>query len=717
MNADQLGIGRNRWARRSIALIGAAVVLIVVLVGTTGLLVIRGSQSTQSTPTGGAPAMPAGTGVVARLPLGLYPTWSWSPDGAHLLVSEANTYVSRVYDRFGKLVSQFGSIEGWLDSTQVIDGAGYVADINSSHSGGPTANSWVVASGHGSAAIIVAVPACVGDPFIDWYRDGKYVKANEKATPFGWSPDGKLVLLGHLDCADQGGLNEWKGRVDVTDFATGKVLATAPGVSGGMAFNPSATRLAAQSDANLEIVDIATGKVKTVACAQLLGWADDDHLYCLKTDSSLVLVAAAADPRAVGGVVGDGWTIPSPAGPDLAVDAAGAATKVLGPDHKTTLLDLSSASLVTEPTLKTNYQGSALWHSPWSPDGRMLVLPSSDGTSLVLLSVDPSQTGAIGSALPTPVGSATSLAEFDRIALPGTVQQLVADAVRNSFWFLGGEAGAPVQLFRYDIQAATISKHEISGTTYDSAQNRLAIGPDGRLWIGAGQKLLVYDPGADRQTSVSPPVSDSDVQSDPNAGKPDPWISGIAFDGSGNAVIARNWVRSLFRVDSSLTLLPGRIDVSDGFPMTGGIVVAGGRAFVLADPEGGLVLGADVTGTGKLSRTKFLAFGLAAVGDRVLTAGTPPGWIEADGSGAMVQPVMAAADLVAAGPNGICALYNNPTGEAQWRDKDGKVSAQGMFPTGAAPKVATISLDAEGRLWAVVSTADSYALVRIGAGS
>jgi hypothetical protein len=715
MNVEQVGSGSARWGRRSIAWIGAAAVLIVVLVG-TAVFVVRGGQSAS---TGGTPATPASTGVVARLPIGLYPSWAWSPDGAHLLISDANNYVSRVYDRFGKLVSQFGSIEGWLDSTHLIDGAGYVADINSSHTGGPTANSWVVASGHGSAAIIVAVPACVGDPFIDWYRDGKYVKANEKATPFGWSPDGKLVLLGHLDCSSQEGeMGGWQGRVEITDFATGKVVATAPGVSGGMAFNPSASRLAAQSGADLEIVDIGTGAVKTIPGVKMLGWADDGHLYCLSTGGTVALVYATEDAPRIDSVAGGGWSIPSPSGPELVAGAAGAVTRILAPDHKTMLLDLTSTTLITETSLKSKYQGSALWHSPWSPDGRMLVLPSSDGTSLALLSVDPAKAGVVGSALPTPVGPAGTLAEFDRTALPGPVQQLVSDTARNAFWFLGGDSGGPVQLYRFDVQAATISKRTITGTTYDSAQNRLAIGPDGRLWIGAGQKLLVYDPGADRQASIAPPASGSDIQTDPKAGKPDPWIAGIAFDGSGNAVIARNWVRSLFRVDSSLKLLPGRIDVSDGVSMTGGIVVAGGRAFVLADPEGGLVLGVDVTGTSKLSNTKLLAPAIAAVGDRVLTAGTPPGWIEADGSGgAMVAPVMAAADLVAAGPDGVCVLYNNPTGEAQWRDKDGKVSAQGMFPTGAAPKVATISLDAEGRLWAVVSTADSYALVRIGAGS
>lgn len=694
--------------------VGAAAVLIGVLVG-AALLVVRGSEST---PAGTLPPAPTGTGVVARLPLGLYPTWAWSPDGAHLLVTDADNYVSRVYDRFGKLISQFGSIEGWLDSSHLIDGAGYVADIGTNHTGGPTANSWVVAGGHGSAAIIVSVPMCTGDPLIDWYRDGKYVKANEKTTPFGWSPDGKLVLLGHLDCSDQNGSFAWQGHVDITDFATGKILATAPAVSGGMAFNPSATRLAAESDANVEIVDIATGTVRTIPGVQLLGWADDDHFYCLTPAGTMALEAATANTPAFGGVVAGGWPIPSPNGPDLVVSMAGAAIGILGPDHKTTLLDLSSTTLVTEASLKSKYQGSALWHSPWSPEGRMLVLPSSDGTSLALISVDPAKAGAIGSALPTPVGSAGALTASDGTALPGPVQQLVSDAGRKAFWFLGGNSGGPVELYRFDIEAAAISKHSIAGTTYDRVQNRLTIGLDGRLWIGAGQKLVVYDPDADRQAGVTPPSSGSDIQTDPKAGKPDPWISGIAFDAGGNAVVARNWVRSLFRVNSSLALLPGRIDVSDGFSMTGGIVVAGGRAFVLADPEGGLILGVDVTGTGKLFNTKLLAPAMAAVGDRVLTAGTPPGWIQADGSGgAMVAPVMASADLVASGPNGVCVLYNNPTGEAQWRDRDGRVSAQGVFLVGAAPKVATISLDGQGRLWAVVAKADSYALVRIGVGS
>jgi hypothetical protein len=642
--------------------------------------------------------------------------FAWSPDGAHLLVTDGDHYVTRVYDRSGKLVSEFGSIEGWLDSAHLIDGAGYVADIAQNHSGGPTANSRVVANGHGSAAIIVAVPGCTGDPIIDWYKNGQYVKAGEKATPYGWSPDGKLVLLGHMDCGGTDAeLNGWKGPVDVVDFATGKVIATAPAVRGEMAFNPSGTRLAAQSDADLEIVDFATGRIKTVANARLLGWGGDDRVYCLTTAGSFALIGATAEIPDFSGIAVN-WAILSSMGPALDVDSAGTAVGIAGADGKI-LLDLSSAGLVARRDLGSAFstsqpRGSDLLHSPWSPDGRMLALESSDGTLLTLISVDPAHVGAVGSALPTPIGPPQAVKELDRLALPGPVGQLVSDSKRDAFWFLGGKSGGPVELYRYDVATASLSNLAVAGTTYDETRDRLALAPGGQLWIGSGYALVVYDPDAHRQSSVSLPSSDPDVQVDPKLGKADPWIAGIAFDASGRALIARNWVRSLAQVDAFQ--VTGRIDVSDGFPMTGGLVVAGSRVYVVADPESGFGFGVDATSTDKPLNAKFHASGLAAVADRVLTAGTPPGWIQADGSGAsMIEPVMASADLVAAGPDGTAVLYSSATGEIQWRDKDGRVSAQGVFQAGTAPKVAALGFDAQGRLWAVDATGGSYALVRL----
>jgi hypothetical protein len=82
----------------------------------------------------------------------------------------------------------------------------------------------------------------------------------------------------------------------------------------------------------------------------------------------------------------------------------------------------------------------------------------------------------------------------------------------------------------------------------------------------------------------------------------------------------------------------------------------------------------------------------------------------------MIQPVLASADLVAAGPDGTAVLYSSTTGEIQWRDKEGRVSAQGVFKTGAAPRIAALGFDAQGRLWAVEPSGGVYSLVRLSVG-
>jgi WD40 repeat protein len=718
VNGEDPSMNRARSLHWAIPAVAGAVLIGALF--TAGLLGLRGSEKTadgaapiSTTPT--PDATPQRTGLVARLPIGQYGSLSWAPDGQHLLVRDDAG--SRVYGRFGNLVSSFGQYEGWLDATHLISGDGHVAGIDEPYTGGPTSNSWVVAGGHGSAAIIVAVPGCIGDPILDWYKNGGYVRAGEKATPFGWSPDGKLLLLGHMNCSEQEAqMHGWKGPVDVVDFATGRVVATAPGVRGNMAFNPSGTRLAAESDKNLEIVDFATGKVKTVPGARLAGWSDDDRLLCLTTSGSLALVGATADVPPFNGIV-ENWSIASPAGAALGVDKDGLPLRIWAADGKTTLLDLESSSLVVRPDLAVDLSPSqprysSLLHSPWSPDGRMLALQSSDGTSVALISVT-DLPGSIAGALPTPIGSPGTIAGRDSLALPGPVGPLVADAKGETLWFLGGVSGQPIiDLYGYDVATTGMTKVPITGASYDSVRDRLAVAPNGEPWIGAGSELIVYHPSTGTQSSMTFAASDKDIQSDPKAGKPDPWIAGIAFGSDGRALVARNWVRSLAVVDASLQVV-GPIDMSDGFAMTGGIAVAGGRVYVIADPESGFGFGGDAT-PGARADTKFSAPAMAAAGDKLLTAGTPPGWLVAHGAGAaMIEPVLVSADLVAGGSDGSAALYNNATGQLQLRDKDGKVSAQGAFRFAADQHIAAIALDAKDRVWAVKSVNGEYSLVRL----
>lgn len=393
MNLLQKGFSSvlGRGPRGKVALAVAAIV--VAAVATAGLLVFGGDGRPVPNGADGAgsgPLTPSGTGVVARLPFDGFSAFSWAPDGAHLLISSQSS--SRVYDRFGGLVSQFGRAEGWLDAGHLIADDGSVADIHRSQSSGPGSNSGVVANGYGSAAIIVARPGCVGDPIVDWYRDGKYVRTNEKVTPYGWSFDGQLVLKGHMDCSSADAqLHGWKGPVDVVDFATGRVDATAPAVRGEMAFSPDESMLAAQSDADLEIVELDGGSVETLPGIRFLGWLDAETLYAA-SGSQLELVDL--DPLAVMPVEGNEWQAESPTGLHISADFTGAARRIVAADG-TTLMGLASEGLAAERYPTANEPvGTALQPDWWSPDGRMLALQSRDGNSLVLLSVDPAKPGA-----------------------------------------------------------------------------------------------------------------------------------------------------------------------------------------------------------------------------------------------------------------------------------------------------------------------------------
>ena len=719
--------GDGRGARRRLAVPAAMLAILVGVVATAGLVNLRGGGLQPAPSDAGNSALqptaygtPRQTGLVALLPVG--GQLSWSPDGEHLLLWSESRSV--VYDRFGNIVNSFGQAEGWLDSTHLISGDGHVAGINEPYSGGPTSNSWVVASGHGTSAVIVAVPACVGDPIIDWYKNGAYVRAGEKATPYGWSPDGKLVLLGHLDCSVGGmdtELHGWKGHVDVVDFASGRVLATAPGVRGEMAFNPSATMLAAQSDADLEVVTVAGGGVQTIPGARFLSWLDDDHLY-YRAGADVMMLNLRSGALASAPAPNGEWAITSPSGPHLVLDASGAPRRIVSADWMTTLLDLSSSSLAVYDNPAADQMGTSVQSRSWSPDGGLLAVPSTDGTSLALFSVT-GLPGEVASALPTPIGSPQAITEFDRSALLGRVSGgLVADAKRNALWLLGGDTGKPMDLYRDDVATGKLSVIALDGTVYNEEEPRdsLAIAPDGKLWIGAGHDLIVYDPESGSQTSVALSTSGPDIQVDPKTGQPDPWVAGVAFDAkNGVALVARNWVRSLAKVDASLRVT-GSVDVSDGFAMTGAIVFAGGRVFVVADPETGFGFGVDATGTQTLSNLKFTAPSIAGWGDRLLTAGTPPGYIGSDGGGAaLIEPNLESADLVASGPNGIAAIYDAKASQIQLRDAAGKVSGQGVFAAGSAPHIVALAFDGQGRLWALEAgaTAYDYSLARLSLGS
>ena len=256
-------------------------------------------------------------------------------------------------------------------------------------SAGPSATSGVagtevIASGHGSAAIVTSSPAGCGDPTVDWFRDGKYVKVGESVTPIGWSPDGKYIVLGHETCDSSAPAQGWRGQIQVVEFASGHVAATIPNAQGEIAFSPDGGSIAAQAGVDLEVADLDSGEPQTIPGVRFLGWLDQESVF-LAAGSKIEF--ADLDPLEISTASYAQWKTSSPAGLQLAADSTGAARAVLAADGST-LLDLSSAGFVAErypaPDDPVVTYLQPAW---WSPDGSMLALESADDTSIALLSV------------------------------------------------------------------------------------------------------------------------------------------------------------------------------------------------------------------------------------------------------------------------------------------------------------------------------------------
>jgi hypothetical protein len=384
----------------------ALLILVASLVGAATLVDLRrGPGPAGSRPAGSATAgRPEGTAIVATIPSSSYATPSWSPDGTYFLLE--NQEDSLVYDLRGRLVWQTYGAVGWLDASHLLRVDGSIVGLGQSGGGAPSPNQWVVANGHGSAAIVVAMPGCVGDPQVDWYRDGGYVRSGEQLTPYGWSTDGRRFIEGHLTCTtDDATLHGWKGRVDVVDFASGTVLATADDVRGPMAMSPAGSWLAAQSDSSLDVVSIGASSsgmssAWTLGDTSLLGWLDDGHLYVRSSFSGVLLVSPGqAGAGATQQVATGEWELGSAAGARLVVDSMGHALRIVSASS-TTLLDLdglnltlAEAAIEGTPKSPNSFTTTSLVPARWSPDGRMLLLDSPDGQSLTLISVDPNGAG------------------------------------------------------------------------------------------------------------------------------------------------------------------------------------------------------------------------------------------------------------------------------------------------------------------------------------
>jgi streptogramin lyase len=314
---------------------------------------------------------------------------------------------------------------------------------------------------------------------------------------------------------------------------------------------------------------------------------------------------------------------------------------------------------------------------------------------------------------------------LDGVALPGPAYDMTYDAERDAFWF-AVTLTRPPYLYRYDVATAKLSSWRLPATVSTGFLARIELAPDGSVWLTEEYNIVRFDPLTGRTASRELPRADKDAIKAPD-GVVAPWPTAIAFDAAGEALIGRNYVTSLLRLDASLTEV-GRIPLPSGFAAASDLAVADGRIFVASQIQGPVAI-IDEKGT-VLAKPAVRATRLAVEGDRVFVAGYPSAWIAGDGTVTTLDPpVMAIADHGAVAADGSAVLYESTDGQIQWLDGHGHVTAESAFqsvpstvwsPSGQLVNVVTIAkldalaLDGNGSLWAVTDDMTStYSLVRL----
>jgi len=116
------------------------------------------------------------TGLVARLPLGQYASFEWSPDGQHFS-SRTNREASSTTDPANR--SRVRAVRRLAGRDPPHLGNGHVASIDEPYTGGPTSNSWWSATATARRRSSCRARLHMR-PLVDWYENGQYVKSARK---------------------------------------------------------------------------------------------------------------------------------------------------------------------------------------------------------------------------------------------------------------------------------------------------------------------------------------------------------------------------------------------------------------------------------------------------------------------------------------------------------------------------------------------------------
>jgi streptogramin lyase len=325
-------------------------------------------------------------------------------------------------------------------------------------------------------------------------------------------------------------------------------------------------------------------------------------------------------------------------------------------------------------------------------------------------------------------GGPTDLSPIDtfttqtRVALPGNVFDLAYDPVRNSLWFECLDTADA--LYRYDIATGTLTHWALPRAINDIGYtDRVAVAPDGSVWLTENYSVIRVDPTANTVQVHSFALADPDATSnalDPNNPSAGTWPSAIAFDSQGMAIVARHNVKSLVRLDASMSIL-GRIPLPAGFDDPGDLVDVQGVIYAAPDEgyDPGVVFSEKGVLIGKTSQG-VNRFGVS--GTEIASIG--PSGLSRVGADASMSLLLASQggtpdDRLALTDDGA-AIYGWGPGAIEWVSPAGDVLARFSLPTysvqngvpGGTPVtemgqngVSALAADKSGSVWYVDGTA------------
>jgi hypothetical protein len=491
---------------RRVPLVAAAVVAIL-LAGTLLAAVLQHP----AVPTGrlspvGPTSSPAGSSsapaasIVDRV-AGTFSGVSWSPDGrAFLAIAQASdgTSEARVYGADGRrLWIEPGSAASWVDATHVAvlapDGPAVVRSSDGS-SRITIAGSWraVFGSGHGALALLASPGAMPGATFTVWRLDGTR-SAPEPGIPAAWSCDGSrlaywIALVGSAEGSGRPIVlaatdSATPAELAVLDQATmGQVIAypahlldarTPPvwspdgtWIAGDLAGEPLGPVVLGVPSPRAD-PNVAPAVVSLPANLHLAGWTSDNRLL-------LAYLAQAATWESATRTLTAGL----PPGTRALADPCG----------RTLLLDATGRPI------------GSVASDALSPDARLLAEASCTGTASDLLLARvadlasapiPSPLALAPAASPTPVVAANGWP----VTLPGDGTSTPVLGADGTLYVAVPDQGArePWGIYAFDT-----SGHVRPGWPYRlpaaEPSARLALGPDGTLYVGLEQQIVALGP-------------------------------------------------------------------------------------------------------------------------------------------------------------------------------------------------------------------------------